>query len=92
VVTLAGVQELEREIEKIKERNKKVEADKSWETSWTRRFVIFALTYAAIAVYFSAAGLPNPLVNSLVPALAFVISTLSLPFFKKCWVRYFYKK
>ena len=30
-------QELEKEIEQIKERNKRVELDKAWETSWTRR-------------------------------------------------------
>lgn len=30
-------QELEQEIEQIKERNKRVELDKTWETSWTRR-------------------------------------------------------
>lgn len=29
-------QELEKEIEQIKERNKRVELDKAWETSWTR--------------------------------------------------------
>lgn len=29
--------ELEKEIEQIKARNKRVELDKAWETSWTRR-------------------------------------------------------
>ena len=28
---------LETRIEKIEQRNQKVEADKSWETSWTRK-------------------------------------------------------
>ena len=32
--------ELENEIIKIKERNKRVELDKAWETSWTRRICI----------------------------------------------------
>ena len=31
------INNLEKEIEKIKERNKKVELDKAWETSWIRR-------------------------------------------------------
>ncbi len=83
---------LSTEIEGIKERNAKVEADKAWETSWARKFVIFILTYLAITVYFYATGLPDPAINSLVPALAFVISTLSLPFFKKYWVENMYKK
>ena len=83
---------LRKEIGRLKERNARVEADKAWETSWARKLVIFILTYLAMAIYFSATGLPNPLVNSFVPALAFVISTLSLPLFKKYWAENFYKK
>ena len=30
------LKELEEEVLKIKERNKRVELDKAWETSWTR--------------------------------------------------------
>ena len=30
-------EELEKEIIKIKERNNRVELDKKWETSWTRK-------------------------------------------------------
>ncbi|MDD5163113.1 MAG: hypothetical protein PHD95_02790 [Candidatus ainarchaeum sp.] len=86
------IEELKKEIKKINERNSRVESDKAWETSWARKIVIFVLTYCAISIYFFAVGLPAPLVNSLVPALAFVISTLSLPFFKKHWVKNFYKK
>ena len=37
--------ELKMEIEKIKERNKKVELDKAWETSFVRRLCICILTY-----------------------------------------------
>ena len=32
--------DLEKEIEQIKQRNKKVELDKAWETSWTRKICI----------------------------------------------------
>lgn len=31
------LKELEEEVLKIKERNKRVELDKAWETSWTRK-------------------------------------------------------
>lgn len=88
---MGKIGELQEKIRKIEERNRRVEGDKAWETSWTRKFVIFALTYCAIAIYFYAAGLPNPLVNSFVPALAFVISTLSLPFFKRHWAKHIRK-
>lgn len=89
---MSEIDKLRVEIEKIKERNVKVETDKSWETSLTRKFVIFILTYAAITVYFYVVGLPDPIITSFVPALAFVISTLSLPFFKRYWARYIYKR
>ena len=39
------LEKLEQEISKIKERNKRVELDKKWETSWTRRLCICILTY-----------------------------------------------
>jgi len=89
---MSKMDELRREMGRLKERNARVEADKTWETSLARKIVIFILTYLAIAVYFYATGLPNPLVNSLVPSLAFVISTMSLPFFKKRWIESVYKK
>lgn len=80
------IDELKREINKIKKRNKKVEADKAWETCWTRRITIILSTYAIIVIFFYFAQLPKPFINSIVPSLAFAISTLTLPFFKKRWI------
>ena len=42
---------LEQKIQQIEERNKKVETDKAWETSWTRRLLLTVFTYLAIGVY-----------------------------------------
>ena len=83
---------LKKEIEVIKQRNKRVEADKAWETSLSRKIIIAILTYIVIVIFFYFAGLPKPFTNSIVPALAFVVSTLTLPFFKKLWLNYTYKK
>lgn len=38
----------EKEINEIKERNKRVETNKAWETSWTRRICIMLLTYIVV--------------------------------------------
>ena len=38
------LKDLENEIENIKQRNKRVELDKAWETSWTRKICICILT------------------------------------------------
>jgi hypothetical protein len=83
---------LEKELIEIKQRNKRVEADKAWETSWSRKIVIALLTYAVIVIFFYFAGLPKPFINSIVPALAFVLSTLTLTWFKKLWIKIVYKK
>jgi len=87
-INMVNIQELKKQINQLKQRNKKVEADKAWETSFTRKIIIAVLTYLVIVIFFYFAGLPNPLTNSIVPALAFVLSTSSLPFFKKIWLRF----
>jgi len=83
--------ELKKELERIKERNARVEADKAWETSLFRKILIAAITYAAVVLLFFFAGLLKPFVNAIVPTVGFVLSTLSIPFFKKFWVKYFWK-
>ena len=80
--------DLENRIKKIEERNKKVELDKAWETSWVRKIIILALTYIVIALFFLSAGLPKPFVNPIIPTIGFALSTLSLPYFKKIWEKY----
>ena len=89
---MASVSGLQKEIEKIKARNKRVEADKAWETSWFRKILIAVLTYIVIVLFFYFAGLPRPFINSIVPTLAFIFSTLTMPLFKKFWINRFYKK
>ena len=85
------IQQVEEEIEKIKERNRRVEREKSWETSWTRKVMIVVLTYIVIAVFFIFIGTVEPLLDAIVPSVAFILSTLSAPVLKKFWLRYIYK-
>ena len=80
---------LEQRIQKIEERNLKVEQDKAWETSWTRRILLLVFTYLAIGVYLRAIDITQPWLNAIVPAVAFMISTLTMPFFKKLWLKIF---
>ena len=81
------VNQLEKDVKEIKARNQRVEADKAWETSWTRKIVVSVLTYIVIVVFFYFAGLPKPFINAIVPAIAFVLSTLTVPLFKKWWLK-----
>jgi sterol desaturase/sphingolipid hydroxylase (fatty acid hydroxylase superfamily) len=83
---------IEKEIAKIKKRNKKVEADKVWETSLTRRLLIALMTYLFIVMFLWIIDISYPWLNAIVPTLGFLLSTLSLPFVKKIWLRRFYGK
>ena len=78
----------EKEINDIKLRNKKVELDKSWEISLTRKIIITFLTYIVILSLFLISGLSKPYFNALIPTLAFILSNLSLNLFKKIWIKY----
>jgi len=85
------IKKLEQKIEEILLRNKKVEIDKAWEISLTRKIVIATLTYIVIVLFFLSAGLDRPFINPIVPTVGFLLSTLSLPYFKISWIKYFYK-
>lgn len=86
------IEQLERKIEKIENRNQKVESDKAWELSWVRRILIIIFTYLAIGGYLSAINIDRPWLNAIVPAIAFTLSTLTMPFFKRMWLKFFYKR
>jgi hypothetical protein len=79
---------LRAELAVIKARNARVEEDKAWETSTTRKCIIAVLTYLVIVLFFIFAHVANPWLNAIVPAIGFVLSTLSLPLFKRVWLRY----
>ncbi|MDP3948306.1 MAG: hypothetical protein Q8P87_01205 [bacterium] len=89
---MATIEDLEKEIDLIKQRNRRVEREKSWEVSWTRRIVVAVVTYLVIASFFIFIGTDEPLRDSIVPSAAFVLSTLSGPFIKKLWLKYVYKR
>lgn len=78
---------IEDRLNAIEARNRRVELDKAWETSIERKVIITALTYATIVAFFLITGLPRPFTNSLIPTAGFVISTLSIPVFKRMWVK-----
>ena len=78
---------LEERVTCIEERNRKVEADKAWETSYSRRILLTIFTYIAMGFYLQVISAPNPWLNAIVPAVAFMLSTLTLPSFKSLWLK-----
>lgn len=83
-----NLDQLEKEVVEIKKRNLKVEKDKEWETSTTRRILLFVFTYLAMGFYMGAIGIERPWLNAVIPSIGFLLSTLTLPFFKKLWESY----
>ena len=85
---MTSINDLEKEILLIKARNKKVETDKAWETSWARKLLLVTFTYLGIGFYLQAINIDKPWLNAIVPSVGFLLSTFTLPFFKKIWEKY----
>ena len=74
-------------IDQISKRNKKVELDKAWENSWTRKITIALITYVASVIFLYVIEVPNFWLAALVPVAGFVFSTLTLAPLKHWWVK-----
>ena len=82
---------LSSDIQQLKSRNARVEIDKAWEVSKTRRLIICVITYFAAVLVLKIIGAENYWLGALVPVVGFLLSTLSLPIFKKMWTKKFSK-
>lgn len=86
-LSMDKLHDLEERVKKIEARNKKVEEDKAWETSFTRKVLLITFTYISIGFYLSAIKVSSPWLNAIVPSVGFLLSTLTLPFFKNFWLK-----
>ena len=77
---------LEKEIQGLKERNRRVESDKAWETSYFRRLTIAVSIYVVVAIVLYMIDVQNALVAAFVPPVGYVLSTQSLPAIKRWWI------
>ena len=80
------IQELERRVSAIEERNKRVEGDKAWETSTLRKGLIVVLTYVFAVLYLKVADTTNPFFGAVVPTVGFYLSTQTLKLIKDKWL------
>ena len=77
--------DLEARVSAIEARNRRVDMDKAWETSKTRRTLIAALTYLVIATYLLLVVHISPWLNAVVPTTGFLMSTLVVGVCKRAW-------
>ena len=80
-------QKLAAEIAAIKERNRRVEADKAWERSGFRIFSIAAATYIIAAFVMYAIGIASYFLSALIPTIGYILSTQSMPIIKRWWIK-----
>ena len=83
---------MKADLEAIKQRNQRVEVDKAWETSTTRKMVIGAMTYIIIVIFLFLIEAPYPFLNAIVPVIGFLLSTATLLWCKEKWIQKIQKK
>lgn len=81
------VEKIESEILEIQERNKRVEDNKAWETSLFRKVAIVVITYLIAVIVLWTIKVSQPMFNALIPTIGFYLSTISIPFLKKQWLK-----
>lgn len=81
------IKALQQEVEAIKARNKRVEADKGWETSIMRRLFVAAATYLVIVIFLVVINVEKPFETAIVPLLAYLLSTASVGIVKSWWLK-----
>jgi hypothetical protein len=82
---MAGEVSLEDRVAQLEARNRRVEGDKAWETSWIRRLAIMLLTYLTVVFYLQYVVHVEPWVNALVPVIGYTLSTLTVSRLKSFW-------
>lgn len=87
---LSEYEKLEKEIQALKERNFRVEADKAWEVSGTRVLSIIFVTYVIAGIFLYMIGVQKFFLHALVPVAGYYLSTQSLPSIKKWWIGKFF--
>lgn len=78
--------DIQKQLQAIESRNRRVEMDKAWEVSVTRRAFIAFVTYLTAALFLWLIGDSLPFLKSLVPTGGYILSSLSLPWLKKRWI------
>ena len=81
------LQGLRKRLEYIEARNQRVESEKQWETGITRKAILFITTYVLIGLYMWMINVSQPWLNAVIPALGFLVSTLTIQWAKNIFVK-----
>lgn len=81
-------QDLQEDILFIQKRNSRVELDKAWETSATRRIFISIMTYIVALVWLLLIRESQAYFKAIVPVAGYILSTLSLAPLRFLWTKW----
>lgn len=79
---------VEKRLKAIEARNKRVEVDKAWETSWARKGAILVLTYIVAATYMWRIGVTDYFLSAFIPMIGYFLSTLGLHYLRNYWEKH----
>ncbi len=85
-------EDVRNSISAIQLRNKKVEAEKAWETSWQRTWLILSITYVFMVFFMNMIWVKWAYVNAMIPTFWFFLSTLSVGFLKSKYIEKYLSK
>ena len=83
---------LEQALRKIEARNAKVETRKAWETSLFRRGLLTLFIYGMAVLVMWVAKVEQIWLASLVPAVGYFLSTVTVSPVREWWVKRFYQR
>ncbi|MEK9155342.1 MAG: hypothetical protein AAB839_01715 [Patescibacteria group bacterium] len=78
---------LQQSLKNIEKRNRRVEANKAWETSRFRVVSICILTYVIALIALFVIDSPRPVTGALIPMIGFFLSTQTIPVLKRWWIK-----
>jgi hypothetical protein len=78
--------DIENTIKELRNRNSRVEIDKAWETSYTRRISISIITYVVAVLWLYLINESGIWLKSVVPVAGYILSTISIPQIRKIWL------
>jgi hypothetical protein len=80
------VQIIEEELRSIQARNKRVELEKAWEVSATRKVAVLILTYVIASIVLYLIDVQEFWLAAIIPTVGYLLSTLSVSWLKSRWL------
>lgn len=77
---------IEERINTIEQRNKRVELEKAWETSFIRKVLITGCTYIVMICVMYVLDNKTPYASAVIPTLGFLLSTATFSSIKRVWI------